>query len=163
MILSGVIFGWAALLDGKNAIQTQSYGSAARGGACKCDVIVENTAIYELEPGELDILFSFSQLAYDKFKSSLKERGALFVDKDLVLNYDHSDKTFAIPATDIAFKEFKNKIIANMIMLGYFNGKIKMLKDSSLEESIAQYVPEKYKDANIEAYRMGVGLAKGEC
>jgi len=36
---SGVIFGWAALLDGKNALQTQSYGSSARGGACKCDVI----------------------------------------------------------------------------------------------------------------------------
>ena len=40
IVLSGVIFGEAAVADGLNAIQTQSYGSAARGGASKCDLII---------------------------------------------------------------------------------------------------------------------------
>ncbi|MBC8485618.1 MAG: 2-oxoacid:acceptor oxidoreductase family protein, partial [Bacteroidetes bacterium] len=38
IVLSGVLLGWAAIDSGKNAIQTQSYGSEARGGSCKCDV-----------------------------------------------------------------------------------------------------------------------------
>ena len=63
VILSGVILGWAAILDGKNAIQTQSYGSSARGGACKCDVIIQDGEIHELEPENIDILVSFSQPA----------------------------------------------------------------------------------------------------
>lgn len=45
IILAGVIYGHAATLDGKNAVQTQSYGSASRGGACKCDVIISDEQI----------------------------------------------------------------------------------------------------------------------
>ena len=41
IVLAGMILGKsAALFDGKNAVQTQSYGPSARGGACKSDVII---------------------------------------------------------------------------------------------------------------------------
>ncbi len=63
VILAGVIYGHAATLDGKNAVQTQSYGSASRGGACKCDVIISENDIHELNFPKSNILVSLSQQA----------------------------------------------------------------------------------------------------
>ena len=46
IILSSVILGAAAVTKaGLNAVQTQSYGSEARGGECQAEVIVSNTQI----------------------------------------------------------------------------------------------------------------------
>lgn len=158
VILSGVILGWAAILDGKNAIQTQSYGSSARGGSCKCDVIIQDTEIHELEPVSIDILISFSQPAYDKFKKSLNPEGNLFYDSDLVLETDNTSKKYGIPSTDIAFKEFGQKIMANIVMLGYLVSKTKIVSKESMETSISKYVPQKHIDKNIQAFRMGMEL-----
>jgi 2-oxoglutarate ferredoxin oxidoreductase subunit gamma len=158
VILSGVILGWAAILDGKNAIQTQSYGSSARGGSCKCDVIVQDTDIHELEPVSIDILISFSQPAYDKFKKSLNSEGILFYDSDMVLETVDSKNKFGIPSTDIAFKNFGQKIMANIVMLGYLISKTKIASQESLEKSISKYVPEQYIDKNLQAFRLGLAL-----
>ena len=56
IVLAGYITGNAAVSDGKNAIQNQSYGSESRGGHCKSDVIVQEGHIYELELDEIDVL-----------------------------------------------------------------------------------------------------------
>ena len=63
IVMSGVIFGEAAVADGLNAIQTQSYGSASRGGASKCDLIISKEEINELESPMIDVLVSMSQSA----------------------------------------------------------------------------------------------------
>ncbi|MBM2813459.1 MAG: 2-oxoglutarate synthase [Ignavibacteria bacterium] len=160
IILSGVILGWAAVLDGKNAIQTQSYGSSARGGSCKCDVIIQESAIYELEPEHNDILITFSQPSYNAFIKSLKEGGHLFYDSDLVTVDTNEFPCNSIPATDIAFKEFKQKIYANMLMLGFLAEKIRFIGFRAIEKSISQYVPTKTIEMNIAAFRMGIDLAK---
>ena len=158
IILSGVIFGWAAILDGKNAIQTQSYGSSARGGACKCDVIIQDTNIYELVPSGNDILVAFSQPAFDRYKKSLLANGLLFYDSDLVKTNSFEASAYSISATDIAFKEFGNKMFANILMLGFINSKTNLLKPEAIEESIKHYVPAKYADININVFRLGAGL-----
>lgn len=158
VILSGVILGWAAILDGKNAIQTQSYGSSARGGACKSDVIIQETEIFELEPENIDILIAFSQPAYDKFQSSLSENGLLFVDNDLVKNISHKAKSFGIPSTEIAFKEIHQKIMANIVMLGFLISKTKLISPRSLEKSIEKYIPEKFLGDNLIAFNKGLSL-----
>ena len=158
VILSGVILGWAAVLDGKNAIQTQSYGSSARGGACKCDVIVSDTEINELEPEELDILVSFSQPAFDKFNHALSEKGKLFIDTDLVLEANHPAEKFGIPSTDMAHKELNHKIMANIVMLGYLNKKINLVSQKSLEESVKKYTPDKFEEENMKALKLGIEM-----
>lgn len=158
IILSGVILGWAAILDGKNVLQTQSYGSSARGGACKCDVIIDDSYIYEIETKGNDILVAFSQTAFDKYKSSLKKGGTLFLDNDLVNTGDFQSNNLSISATDIAFKEFNQKLFANSIMLGFMAAKANMVRHEAIEESIKYYVPAKTAEANIEAFRLGMKL-----
>jgi 2-oxoglutarate ferredoxin oxidoreductase subunit gamma len=158
IVLSGVILGEAAIYDGKNAIQTQSYGSEARGGSCKCDVIIQDTEIFELEPAKLDILVSFSQPAFEKFYPGLKSDGLLFIDSDLVNPISNTQKTFAIPSTDIAFKKTNRKIMANIIMLGYLTSKTGLIKPDSMEKSIESNLPPKLVKDNIEVYRIGFNL-----
>ena len=46
LILAGVIMAEAAsIYDGKQAVQSQSYGPEARGGASKSEVIISDDAI----------------------------------------------------------------------------------------------------------------------
>jgi len=160
VVFSGVILGWAAVLDGKNAVQTQSYGSEARGGACKCDVIIDDTEIYELEPVKLDILIAFSQTAYNRYHKFLKQDGLLFVDKYLVKPISHPKKTFTIPATDIALIKMQHKIMANMVMLGFMIAKTGLLKTESIEESIRTYVSDHLVEGNLGALRTGLVYSK---
>lgn len=159
IVLSGVILGWAAVHDGKNVIQTQSYGSEARGGSCKCDVIIEDTEIFELEPDNIDILVAFSQPAFNKYFSGLRNEGTLFIDKDLVKLETIPAKTFSIPATDLAFKKMNRKIMANIIMLGYITSKTGLVKPESMEKSIKKYVPAQTVKQNQEAFNIGLNLS----
>ena len=157
IILAGVIYGHAATLDGKNAVQTQSYGSASRGGACKCDVIISDEQIYELEFPEPDVLIALSQQAYDKYAPLLKENGTLIIEKDLVRTKKSSTKhhTCSISATDIAHKKFGRKIMANMVVLGYMTALLGIVSKESVKQAICEHVPQGTEDKNIEAFEEG--------
>lgn len=157
IILAGVIYGHAATLDGKNAVQTQSYGSASRGGACKCDVIISDEQIYELEFPEPDVLITLSQQAYDKYAPILKENGILVIEKDMVRTKKSSTNhhTYSISATDIAHKKFGRKIMANMVVLGYMTAILEIVSKEAVKKAICLHVPQGTEDKNIEAFEEG--------
>ncbi len=170
IVLSGYIFGNAALEDGKNALQTQSYGSESRGGACRSDVVISDGEIFELAPVQVDILVSMSQSAYEKYGPFLKDGGVLAVDKDLVtvdaaVEKERKTKYFGIPATDIAFKKFGRKIMGNMVMLGYISAITDILSKKSVQTVIKTNVPKGTEAANLKAfeegYKMGLKEVRG--
>ena len=64
MILAGIILAEAAAIyDGKNVVQTQSYGPEARGGASKSEVIIADGEIDYSEVISADVLMVMSQEA----------------------------------------------------------------------------------------------------
>jgi len=158
IVLSGVIFGEAAVADGLNAIQTQSYGSASRGGASKCDLIISNDEIYELESPMIDVLVSMSQNAYDSYFRHLKKDGILIIDKDLVQSNQTDVDLHKIDATDIAFKKFGQKIIGNIVIVGYLSALLGVVSVESLKKSIRRHVPKKAIEANLNAFEEGYNL-----
>lgn len=160
IILAGVIYGQGATLDGKNVVQTQSYGSASRGGACKCDIIISDEQIYELEFPNPDILISLSQQAYVKYSSQLKENGILIIDKDLVQTTQDHHFIHSVSFTDIAHKKFERKIIANMIVLGYLTPVAKLVSKKAIRQAISENVPSGTEDMNFRAYEYGYQLGK---
>ncbi|MFH1700909.1 MAG: 2-oxoacid:acceptor oxidoreductase family protein [Candidatus Zixiibacteriota bacterium] len=166
IVMSSYILGQAASLDGKKAIQNQSYGSESRGGECRGDVIISDREIYELEPSKFDILVAMAQPAYDKFIPFLKPGGTLIVEKDLVITNDANEpeniKRYAISATDIAFTKFNRKIIANMIILGYLNRLSNLISPKILEQVISENVPAGTQEMNLNAMREGIHLAEQE-
>jgi len=166
IILSSYIMGQSAVFDGKKAIQNQSYGSESRGGECRGDVIISEDEIYELEPTRHDVLVAMTQPGYEKFVPLLRPGGTLILDKDLVVTDSKLEprgiKKHVIAATDIAFKKFGRKIVANMVILGYMNTLLCPVSERALEKAISRSVPEDTEELNLKAMREGIELARQE-
>jgi 2-oxoglutarate ferredoxin oxidoreductase subunit gamma len=162
VVLSGFIVGKAAVLDGKNAIHTQSYGSASRGGLTRSDVTIEEGEIYDLVPDELDLLVAMSQQSYNAFRKLLVPGGRLFYEADLVqLGSDAPPDRWGVQATDLAYKQLGRKVIANILMLGFLNRIARVVSPGSLERTIRETVPPGTETLNISALELGAELAAG--
>jgi 2-oxoglutarate ferredoxin oxidoreductase subunit gamma len=160
IVLAGYITGNAAVTDGKNAIQNQSYGSESRGGHCKSDVIVESGEIFELELDEIDVLVAMSQAAHDKYIDQLEPDGIVIVDSDLVVPREGQRNIHAMPFTDIAYQTFNRKIMGNMVMLGYLVGATDIVSEASMRKAIEANVPKGTEETNIKAYEKGLELGR---
>ncbi|MFH1422486.1 MAG: 2-oxoacid:acceptor oxidoreductase family protein [Planctomycetota bacterium] len=158
IILLGEVLGAAATIEGKNALQTQSYGSASRGGASKCDVTVSDSEIYELEIEEVDLLVAMSQPALDKYLGQLKKQGILIIDADLVKPVERDCKFYPVNATAIAKEKFANPLFANFIILGYVVGLTGVVSMKSIENASSERVKREVK-TNTAAFKVGFKLA----
>ncbi|MHC4943452.1 MAG: 2-oxoacid:acceptor oxidoreductase family protein [Planctomycetota bacterium] len=162
IVMAGYVLGHAGVLDGANALQTQSYGSESRGGACKSDVVISNGEILDLAPADTDVLVAMSQPAYDKYIANLKAEGSLIFDSDLVKNDDFEGRALGLPATDLAHKTFGRAVVANVIMLGCLAGLTECVSADSLRSAIEQNVPPKTLKLNLEAFDKGLERGKNK-
>lgn len=171
IVLSGYIMGKAAsLYDKKHATLTQSYGPESRGGACSAQVIISKNKVDYPEVINPDILIVMSKEAYDKYIGLLSPGGTLMYDEDLVENSTKlasGAKAFSIPATRLA-EELGKKIVANIIMLGFFTSITKIIHEKSMEKAIISSIPSGTEDLNLKAFYTGYeygeqsGIEKGD-
>lgn len=162
VVLAGVLLGTAAVLyDGRHALQTQTYGAAARGGAARSDVIVSDDEIIYPQVTAPDVMVAFTTEALNKYISELKPNAVLIIDEDLVTPPEGTSFTiYSIPATKIATDELKRGIVANMIMLGFLAVLTGVVSTGALEDTIRENVPKGSEELNITAFRKGVERAK---
>jgi 2-oxoglutarate ferredoxin oxidoreductase subunit gamma len=164
IILSGLMIGKAAAIyDGMQATFTQSYGPEARGGECSASVIVsENRAEYPFV-NEADILVALSQVAYNKYVKQLKPEGLLVLDSDLVepQNAPEGATIRGVPATAFA-EQLGNKIVANVVMLGFFTAVSGKVSRKSMEKVISETVPKRFIELNMKAFAKGYDHSASE-
>ena len=86
VITAAIIFAEAAVEEGKEAVQSQSYGPEARGGASKSEVIIDDGPIFHPHVEIPDLVLAMTQLAANKYYKDLSPEGVLVVDTDLVPN-----------------------------------------------------------------------------
>ncbi|MCI6752686.1 MAG: 2-oxoacid:acceptor oxidoreductase family protein, partial [Selenomonas bovis] len=67
VITAAIIFAEAAVAEGKEAVQSQSYGPEARGGASKAEVIIDDAPIYHPHVEVPDLVLAMTQKAADKY------------------------------------------------------------------------------------------------
>src|SRR3990172_957406 len=155
IILAGYILGKAAALyDDKHAIFTQSYGPEARGGACAAELVISDEPIdYPLvsRPGYLVLM---SQEAFNKYGAAAAEGAQLIVDTDLVEGAAEKDWVRDIPATRLA-EEMGNRMVANVIMLGFLCATTGVVSRQALEESIRTTVRSSLVELNLKALARG--------
>jgi 2-oxoglutarate ferredoxin oxidoreductase subunit gamma len=76
MILAGIVLAEAAaIFDGKQATQTQSYGPEARGGASRSEVVISDGEIDHPEVLSADVVVALSREAYKKFAKTVRAGG----------------------------------------------------------------------------------------
>lgn len=159
MVLAGQILGRAAVYDGNNAVQAQSYGAEARGTMAKSEVVISEKRICFPAVRKCDILIAMSQEAIDKNFQDLKENGLLLIDNSIVKNVPQvKAKVYEIPATDLSEKTFGQKTYANIIMLGALNKITSLVSHKSMEKAVKDTVAEKAAAANLQAYKRGIEL-----
>lgn len=165
IVLAGYILGKAAsIYDKKNATLTQSYGPESRGGACSAQIIVGEEQVDYPEVIHPDILIIMSQEAFDKFTPSLLNKGTLFYDEDLAKPTNNLGKTtrvYSIPATRYA-EELGKKIVANIIMIGFFSAITGAISPEALKDAIRSTLVKELEEVNIKAFERGfeAGLSR---
>lgn len=163
IILAGFILARAAVLyDGKRAVQSQSYGAEARGGACKSEVIISDERIdYPLVIAP-DAFLAMSQQAFDKYAKDVKPGGVLVLDSDLVRGGDLGSgiRLFKIPATRIA-EGLGNRIVATMVALGALVELTGVVSRGAMEASVRDGVPKGAEGINLAALREGFKFSEG--
>jgi 2-oxoglutarate ferredoxin oxidoreductase subunit gamma len=155
MILAGLILAEAAAIyDGKNAIQTQSYGPEARGGASGSEVVISEGTIHYPKVMSPDVLLAMSQEACDKFFYSLKSDGLLIVDSGFVERVP-SSRAVVLPITEIAQETTGRAITANIVALGLIGGLTGIISRGALEKAVSAHVPKGTTELNLQAVAAG--------
>ena len=161
IILSAVILGTTAVTKGDlYAVQTQSYGSEARGGQCQAELIIDKKAINSPVAEKKNLLVAMFQTAYEKYIPTLEEDGVLVIDPDLVTNLTHPvAHTLEVLATQIAV-DLGNRMAANMVMLGFLSEALGIIKHQDLLDVVKDTVNPRFVELNFKAVEAGAAYAK---
>jgi 2-oxoglutarate ferredoxin oxidoreductase subunit gamma len=161
LILGGIILAEAAILDGKNAVQSQSYGPEARGGASKAEVIISDDGIDFPKVNEADVLLVLTQEAYDKYGGGLKKDGILIADQQIAVSDPSAAEVFHLPIIEIAGKKLGRTMVANIVALGVIQATTGVVSRESLEQAVLSRVPKGTEELNQKALAEGYALAEG--
>ncbi|MBY8993437.1 MAG: 2-oxoacid:acceptor oxidoreductase family protein [Candidatus Heimdallarchaeota archaeon] len=162
--LAGKILGSAvSFIEKKNSVTTQSYGPESRGGASASNVVISDDIVdfpYVTEP---EIFICMSKEAYTKYIDSLKAGGLFLYEENLVPvdeRMNKAGKIYKIPATEIAEKTLGRKIVANIVMLGFFAELNSLINKNAILKATLQMVPERFQKLNERAFKTGMEYAQ---
>ncbi len=160
ILFAGITLGRAACLyAGKHATQTQSYGTEARGGASRCDVVIDDREVDYPGVTNPDIFVAFSQEAYDKLAGGLKPGGRLFFDPELVKAVPREGiEAYSVPATRTAMEELGDKVVANVVMLGAVVAATGVIDIENLKQCLKETTPARRLETNLKALDLGAHL-----
>lgn len=161
LILAGIILAEAALLDGMNVVQSQSYGPEARGGASKAEVIISKETINYPKVDDCDIMLALTEDAYNKYIDSLKPEGILLMDSSINNVPTRTDITiYSLPILETAKIKMGKPMVANIIALGSIYELTKLVSKDSLEKAVCGRVPPGTEELNRKALTEGLNLIK---
>lgn len=158
LILAGIILAEAAICDNKNAVQSQSYGPEARGGASKSEVIINDGEIFYPKVTKPDIFLALSQEAYDRYVNGADNNTIIIVDSSIDTSGGSNKKIYSIPILDTAANKLKKPMVANIIALGAIIGLTGIVSKSSIEKSVLSRVPSGTEQLNRNALDEGYNL-----
>jgi 2-oxoglutarate ferredoxin oxidoreductase subunit gamma len=161
IITTGILIGEAATIyDHKFAVQTQSYGPEARGGASKTDVIVSSDPIdypKVLDPNCIAVL---SREAYGLYGLGLDPSVMLVADADSIEGDGPSGKNvFVFPICKSASEKLGNALTANIILFGVIIGVCGIVSFPAAEIAVSTRFATRKPALNVQALRLGYDMA----
>ena len=160
LITAGVILAEAALLDGKNVVQTQSYGPEARLGASKSEVIISSRQIAYPHVTKPDVLLCLSQEAFVKYFPSTHADTLIIIDSGTVECAASPDRLiYRFPITEVAV-QLGSKVAANVVALGVMRALTEVVSAKSLRAAVSKRVAERFRKLNEQALEAGERLVE---
>ncbi len=142
----GLNLAQAAILEEKNVTYLPSYGAEVRGGTANCTVAISDEEIASPVASSPEFIVAMNQPSLVRFQNQIQSGGLLFINSSLVeAEISRGDVDIvSVPANSIA-EELGSPKSANMVMLGAFTKKSKLVSVSSLIEGLKNTLKNKQK------------------
>lgn len=161
ILLMGIIIAESAIQKGSKAIQSQSYGPEARGGASKCEVIISEEDIDFPKVLNPNYIVALTQIAADKYLVNLEKDTIIILDDNITVPETCNNKNiYSLPIINTAFNKLRRGITANIITLGALYKISKFIDKETLINSILSRIPKGTEELNIKAFEEGMNLVK---
>ena len=128
MVIGQLLTYTAVETTGKKVTYFPSYGAEQRGGTANCYVVISDSDIGAPKVNKADFLVVLNQPSMDRFASSVKAGGAVFVNSSIVKKVPEYENVAVIPvdAGNIAI-ELGNPKVMNLVMAGAIIGYTQLL------------------------------------
>ena len=162
VITASIILAEAAVLhENLNAVQSQSYGAEARGGATRSDVIISDSTIDYPKVIQPNVLVCLTQDAYNKFYPIIRPGGLLITDLRFVKTQKKVDaQQRELPMYESVINEIEKPIVFNICMLGAVIRMTELIAPESIMKVLETRIPPDFLEMNRQA--LDLGLALGE-
>ena len=162
VITAGILLAeTASLQSGLNAIQAQSYGPEARGGATRCDVMISKDPILFPKVQKADVLVCLTQESISKYLKYLKPGGMLITDAHSVKAPEGLDAVhYALPMYEKVMETIGKAQVFNICVLGaviQFTGVVEL---AAIEKNLTERFAPAFHANNKKALELGSELAK---
>ena len=157
LILSGILLAEAAMLEGKNVVQTQSYGIASRGGLSLAEVIVDEDEIIFQQVRAPSCVLALTEEAVKKFEAWSAKGVPMLYDSTLAAarNGDNCiGRDFTRRASDLG-----NAGSVNILALAALAAFTRVVQLASLESLIRKRFRGPALDLNLKMLAVGSELA----
>lgn len=162
VITAAIILAEAAVLyDGLNAVQSQTYGAEARGGATRSDIIISDSTILYPKVIQPNVLVCLTQDAYNKFYPIIRPGGLLLTDTRYVQTEKKVDaQQKEIGMYETIMEKIGKPIVFNICMLGTVIALTGLVKPESVIEVLKRRVPKDFLEINRKALDLGIQLGQ---
>lgn len=163
VITAAIIIAEAAVIyEDLNAVQSQSYGAAARGGATRSDVIVSDAVIHFPKVIQPNVLVCLTQEAYSSFYPIIRPGGLLLTDSRYVKTEKKVDaRQVELPMYRSVVEKIGKPIVFNICMLGAVVSLTQLVKPESIMQVLESRIPPGFLDMNRQALELGMDLGQG--
>jgi 2-oxoglutarate ferredoxin oxidoreductase subunit gamma len=162
VITAGVILGEAAVVfEGLNAVQAQSYGPEARGGAARSEVIISDEPINFPRVNNANLLTCLTQAAYDKYATAIRPGGTIVTDAGHVEIRKKVDaRQIQLPLYETAAEKAGHPMSMNICMLGAVVALTGVVGPAAVNNVITVRIPADFLEVNRKAFDLGLELAR---
>ena len=162
VITASIILAEAAVLhEGLNAVQSQSYGPEARGGATRADVIISDRAIRFPKANQPNILICLTQMAYNQFSPSIRPGGLLLTDSHFVTQERKVDaRQVELAMYKTVMDKIGKPVVFNICVLGALLHLVPIVRYKSVLEVLRASAQKEFLDMNKTALELGKETAE---
>jgi 2-oxoglutarate ferredoxin oxidoreductase subunit gamma len=162
VITASIILAEAAVIyENLNAVQSQSYGPEARGGATRSDVIISESNIDYPKVIQPNVLVCLTQEAYNKFYQIIRPGGLLLTDTRYVETNKKVDaQQKELPMFQSVMDKIGKPIVFNICMLGVVLALTNLIAPESIMKVLENRIPADFLEINREALDLGQELGR---
>lgn len=159
ILFAGKFLAYKGLTEDLQVSWLPSYGPEMRGGTANCNVIISEEPVGSPIITEPDVLVAMNLPSLNRYESTVKAGGIIFVDSTLIdRKIERDDVTVHyIPATKLA-SDNQMPTLANMIIMGKILKELNEFNEETVLAALKKVVSAKRADmleTNLKALQIG--------